>query len=67
MTAMKLPGLFVTQHSTVDNQRVTRSLQTTVLPEMRTKQLATELGVVFPLAGKKHGLRTNLFFLLFFL
>ena len=54
------------QHSTVDNQRVTRSLQTTVLPEMRTKQPATELGVVFLLAGKKHGLGTNLFFLSFF-
>ena len=37
-----------------------------MLPEMRTKQPATELGVVFLLAGKKHGLGTNLFFLLFF-
>ena len=35
----------------------------TVLPEMRTKQPAAELGVVFLLAGKKHGLGMNLFFL----
>ena len=28
---------------------------------MRTRQPATELGVVFRLAGKKHGLGTNLF------
>ena len=33
---------------------------------MRTKQPATDLGVVFLLAGKKHGLGTNLFFLFFF-
>ena len=54
------------QHSTVENQRVTRSLQTTVLPEMRTRQPGTELGVVFLLAGKKHGLGTNLFSFCFF-
>ena len=50
----------------MDNQRAARSLQTTVLPEMRTRQPATELGVVFLLAGKKHGLGTNLFFFFFF-
>ena len=56
------------QHSSVDKQRVTRSLQTTVLSEMRTKQPATELGVAFLLAGKEHayGLGTNLSFLIFF-
>ena len=51
----------------MDNQRVTRSLQTTVLPEMRTRQPATELGVVFLLvAGKKHDQGTNLFSYFFF-
>ena len=63
-----LPWNFPVSPSTalhaVDNQRVTRSLETTVLPEMRTRQPATELALVFSswLAGKKHGLGTNLFF-----
>ena len=43
-------------------------MQATVLPEMRTRQSATELGVVlkFYPAEKKHGLGANLFFFFFF-
>ena len=57
------------QHSTVDNhdQRVTRSLQTTVLPEMRTRQPATELGSTFFWPERSTVWERTFFFLFFFL
>ena len=55
------------QHSTVDNhdQRETRSLQPTVLPEMRTRQPATELGSTFFWPERSTVWERTFFFLIF--